>query len=174
MDQKQARASADRFIDTLHAIEGGDTTGIDRMVELFAENAELTNPIIERAGSPRSGRNQVATFWQNYRASFTDIQSEFYDITSSERAAGLFWRSTGTLATGAPLAYEGVSLLEFDDTGKIARFKGYFDSDQVVAKPATAATAQPQANTHPAEQADTAQGVQSVAHAATPPATPAE
>jgi ketosteroid isomerase-like protein len=136
MDQQQARASADRFIDTLHGIEDGNAESIERMVDLFSDNAELSNPIIERTGGQRAGRSQVAAFWQNYRASFREIRSEFYDITSSERAAGLFWRSTGTLATGTPLAYDGVSLLEFDDSGKIARFKGYFDSSQVVTKAA--------------------------------------
>ena len=131
MDQQNVRLTAERFIHELHAIEDGDSEGIDRIVDLFADDAQLSNPIIERDGAPRSGREQIAAFWQNYRTTFKDIHSEFFDVTASERAAGLFWRSTGTHLTGSPVDYEGVSRLEFDDSGKIARFKGYFDSRQM-------------------------------------------
>lgn len=131
MDQQQIKGIADRFITELHSIEDGDAAGVDRIVDLFADNAELTNPIIERDGSERTGRDQIAEFWREYSTTFKNIHSEFFDITASDHSAGLFWRSTGTNATGQPLEYEGVSLLELDDTGKIARFKGFFDSRQV-------------------------------------------
>jgi hypothetical protein len=131
MDQQQVMAIADRFITELRCIEDGDTAGIDRIVDMFADDAELTNPIIERDGSGRAGRDQIADFWREYGATFKNIHSEFFDITASDHSAGLFWRSTGSDATGQPLEYEGVSLLELDDRGKIRRFKGFFDSRQV-------------------------------------------
>lgn len=134
MDQQTIRNIAERFIHELHAIEDGDSHGVNRIVDLFADDAQLSNPIIEREGAPRSGREQIAAFWQNYRTTFKDIHSEFSDVTASDRAAGLFWRSTGTHLTGSPVDYEGVSLLELDDRGKIARFKGYFDSNQITTK----------------------------------------
>ncbi len=137
MDQQTAQQTAERFINALHAIENGDQAGIDRIVDLFADDAQLSNPIIQRDGPPRAGREQIAAFWQNYRTTFKDIHSEFFDVTSSNRAAGLFWRSTGTHLTGSPIDYEGVSLLEFDDSGKIARFQGFFDSSKVVTKATT-------------------------------------
>lgn len=46
-------------------------------------------------------------------------------------SAGLFWRPAGTNAHGQPLQYEGVSLLELNEDGKIARFNGFFDSKQI-------------------------------------------
>ena len=137
MEQNNTRQGAERFIAELHSIEGGDADGIARIVELFADDAQLSNPIIEREGGPRAGREQIAAFWQNYRATFRDIHSEFFDVTSSDRAAGLFWRSTGTYLTGSPIDYEGVSLLEFDEGGKIARFKGFFDSSQIATRAST-------------------------------------
>ena len=98
---------------------------------MFADNAELTNPMINRDGSGRTGHDQIADFWREYSTAFKNIHSEFFDITASDHSAGLFWRSTGTNANGQPLEYEGVSLLDLDDNGKIARFKGFFDSRQV-------------------------------------------
>ena len=131
MDQQQVKGIAELFITELHCIEDGDAAGINRIVDMFSDSAELANPIIERNGSGRTGRDQIADFWREYSAAFQHIHSEFFDITASDHSAGLFWRSTGTNATGQPLEYEGVSLLELDDTGKIARFKGFFDTRQV-------------------------------------------
>jgi ketosteroid isomerase-like protein len=131
MDQQQVKGIADRFITELHRIEDGDAAGIDGIANMFADDAELTNPLIGRDGSILSGRDQIAEFWREYRSTFRDIRSEFFDITASDHSAGLFWRTAGTNANGQPLQYEGVSLLELNEDGKIARFKGFFDSKQI-------------------------------------------
>lgn len=134
MDQQQVNSIAQQFIAELHAIEEGDANGIERIVEMFADDARLSNPIIERDGNERSGREQIADFWRNYCTSFKEIHSDFFEVTASDHSAGLFWRSTGTDANGQPLTYEGVSLLTLDDAGKIQEFKGFFDSRQVTIK----------------------------------------
>ena len=131
MDQEQAKNIASQFIGQLHRVEEGDESGIDSLVAMFSDDAHLSNPIIERQGGERAGRDAIAAFWRNYRASFGEIHSEFYDVTASDHSAGLFWRTVGTGAGGQPLDYEGVSLLTFDDSGKISGFKGYFDSERV-------------------------------------------
>nr|WP_243489031.1 nuclear transport factor 2 family protein [Massilia violaceinigra] len=74
-------------------------------------------PIVEHGA-----REQVAAFWRSYRASFGTVRSSFSHITADRHCAGLFWRSTGTGAHGRPVGYDGVTLLEFDETGKITRF----------------------------------------------------
>ncbi len=131
MNQEQTRSQAHQFISQLQRLEDGDAGALDRLLDLFAEDAHLSNPIIEREGRERVGREDIAAFWRTYRATFGSVHSEFFDITSSERCAGLFWRSAGTGPLGYPLEYEGVTLLEFDESGKIARFRGYFDSEKV-------------------------------------------
>jgi len=131
MNQDQAKTQASYFIHQLQQLEDGNPAAIDTLVELFADNAHLSNPLIEREGRERVGRDEIAAFWRTYRATFGSIHSEFFDVTASERCAGLFWRSAGTGPLGQPLDYEGVTLLEFDDSGKIARFRGYFDSEKV-------------------------------------------
>ncbi|HEY8609086.1 MAG TPA: nuclear transport factor 2 family protein [Noviherbaspirillum sp.] len=133
MDQQQVRSMAETFIARLHSVEQGESAGVDTIVEMFADDAELSNPLVERTGHERKGRDQIAQFWREYRGVFRDIHSEFTDVTASDHSAGLFWRSTGTDAGGKPLEYEGVSLLTFNEDGKIRHFKGYFDSRQVSA-----------------------------------------
>lgn len=137
MNQEQTRAQASQFINQLQQLEDGDPAAIDTLVALFADDAHLSNPIIEREGRARVGRDEIAAFWRTYRATFGSVRSEFFDVTASDRCAGLFWRSAGTGPLGHRLDYEGVTLLEFDDSGKIARFRGYFDSEKmrVAARP---------------------------------------
>lgn len=126
MDQQQARRHALNFIDQLRRLEDGDASAAEALAALFADNAQLRNPIADHAG-----REQIAAFWRSYRASFGTVQSTFAHITVGDHCAGLFWRSTGSGPHGQPVDYEGVTLLEFDGSGKIMRMRGYFDSRDV-------------------------------------------
>lgn len=128
MNPEQVNQVAQQFIDQLHRLEEGDPSGVDEMVGLFADDAELSNPLIEHDTGSRSGRNGVAHFWQEYKSSFRDIHSEFTDVTVSPQSAGLFWESSGTDVSGKPLQYKGVSQLVLNDAGKIRSFTGYFDT----------------------------------------------
>ncbi len=134
MNYQQSREKAESFIAALQRVENDEPASLEQIVELFAESAELTNPAIEREGDARKGREQIARFWENYKASFQEIRSEFFKVTANENSAGLFWRSTGSHVSGDPLSYEGVSLLDFDEQGKIVRFKGFYDSQEVAIK----------------------------------------
>ena len=131
MDQQHIREAAQRFIGQLDRLEQGDPGATDDLLALFADDAHLTNPIIEHAGGERVGRDAIADFWRAYRGSFGHIHSEFHDITAGEQSAGLFWHSQGAGPDGQPVSYDGVTLLNFDDGGRITRLKGYFDRDQV-------------------------------------------
>ena len=136
MNEQQANLLANRFIEQLHRLEDGDRTVADHLADMFADNAELTNPAIERDGSSLHGREQIAAFWREYADTFGEIHSEFFDLTTSPHSAGLFWRSTGTSRSGEALDYDGVSLLVFDQDGKIARFQGFFDTRRLAVKEA--------------------------------------
>lgn len=135
MDQQQIKSKADDFIERLHRVEDGDPESVETLVELFADDAELSNPVAERNGRAYHGRDAVERFWREYRSLFREVHSEFVDVTAGDHSAGLFWRSSGVDASGAKLEYEGVSLLVFDDEGKITRFRGYFDSNSLHHRP---------------------------------------
>ena len=133
MDNRQVAQLADRFIGELHRLEQGDAQGVETLADLFADDAELTNSIIEadEAKSRRYGREEIAQFWREYGESFQGVHSDFFDVTANDHSAGLFWRSRGNDVSGQSLEYEGVSLLVFDDAGKIKQFKGYFNQAQM-------------------------------------------
>lgn len=133
MDDQQIKGLADQFIGRLHQLEQGDIADAEALAELFSDDAELSNSIIEADGakSRRDGREEIVQFWREYRESFQAIRSEFIDITANQHSAGLFWTSDGSDANGQALRYEGVSLLIFDESGKIKNFKAYFDQAQL-------------------------------------------
>ncbi|MES3023585.1 MAG: nuclear transport factor 2 family protein [Pseudomonadota bacterium] len=131
MNAEQTREAAGRFIARLQQLEQGQDNAVDGVAELFSGDAKLSNPILEREGRERSGRDDIAAFWRAYGATFGTIRSDFFEVTINDHSAGLFWHSRGTGPHGQPIDYDGVTLLQFDESGQIARFKSYFDRDQV-------------------------------------------
>ena len=129
---QQSQELAQRFIQALHQLEDQGDAALDGLLGLFADDACLRNPILQREHHERHGRDDIAAFWRQYRASFSDIRSEFSEVTANDHAAGLFWRARGADPSGQPVEYDGVTLLRLSDDGRIADFQGYFDSRDVV------------------------------------------
>jgi limonene-1,2-epoxide hydrolase len=110
------------FIDALQVLER-DRDPTD-MIGLFVENSEIGNIVSSRKFIGLAGADE---FWETYRDTFGEVTSTFRNIIVSDGRAALEWTTTGTSSAGAPIAYEGVSILEMAD-GKITRFRAYFDA----------------------------------------------
>ncbi len=122
---------AQQFIVALHEFELGGADSADALIALFSTDARLTNSALKLSNVERQGIAGVREFWIKYRASFGELRSEFFQVTTNDCAAGLFWTSKGTDSNGQPVEYDGVSLLVFDEEGKIALFRGYYDTRQL-------------------------------------------
>ncbi len=131
MNQQQVKQGAQQFIDALHTLEQGDASNTDAIVELFSDDATLVNASLKLAGEQRQGKEGAKQFWREYRRTFGEAYSDFFQVTVNEEAAGLFWTTKGTGNDGQPMEYDGVSLLVFNDEGKISRFRGYFDTREL-------------------------------------------
>ena len=130
-----------QFIDALQVLERDREP--TQMIGLFTENSETGNVVSSRefcceklclscrGGAPpghgHSGSDGARAFWVTYRNTFGEVASSFRNVIVGDGRAALEWTTTGTSPTGAPIAYEGVSILEMAD-GKITRFRAYFDS----------------------------------------------
>ena len=122
---EKTRPVAERFMTALQAFEsGGDA---DPLVGLFREDAEC----VSLAHAER-GRDGVRRFWEEYRRAFATVRSEFTAALFADAGASLEWTSEGTLPTGAPITYRGVSILEVDGD-RVSRFRTYYDSAAFVA-----------------------------------------
>jgi ketosteroid isomerase-like protein len=115
------RASA--FAEALQTFE--QDRDLDAFARVFAPDAELLRP--EQRGGEQ-GEDGVRTFWQQYLDQFASIRSEFSRVVGSGPLGELEWTSKGSLGSGNEVEYEGVSLLEFDDQGRVTRFATYYDT----------------------------------------------
>lgn len=114
--------NSQQFITALRKLE--DENDVEPLVSLYADDAVLCNPELER---PMHGRDGARRFWRGYRDTFRDIHSEFRVVVDGQSSAALEWVSGGTLAAGdQPIEYPGVSVLEWRDD-RITRFAAYFD-----------------------------------------------
>ncbi|CAA9413444.1 nuclear transport factor 2 family protein [uncultured Nocardioides sp.] len=112
---------ADGFASALQQLEGGDE---DALLAQFADSVTLFRPEVKH----QEGESDPQAFWKAYRDQFSDISTEFTHVAEAGDIAMLEWESTGTLTTDRPISYRGVSLLTFDDDGKVSRFATYYDT----------------------------------------------
>ena len=131
MDSQQARTLAEQFIDALHKLEQGSEQDVDELVSMYSDDARLTNAALKLSGEEHTGQDGARTFWTQYRRTFGQARSEFFQVTVNDEAAGLFWTTKGTYNDGQPLEYDGVSLLVFNQNGKISLFRGYYDTREI-------------------------------------------
>lgn len=125
-------ATAKLFAQTLQQIEkDGDPAAL---VELFADDAELENLATK---SPLKGRDGATQFWQKYLDGFERVESKFTHTHESDGVAVLEWVSEGTLPTGQPIRYRGVSVLELKGE-QVRKFRTYYDSAAFVTPAAEA------------------------------------
>ena len=114
--------TAEKFMQTLQQIE--ENKNVEPLVSLFTEDAQLSNLATP---SPLQGKDGARQFWQKYLSVFQRIHSKFTNVVESNGSAVLEWISEGTLTSGEPLKYQGVSIIETVD-GKVQRFRTYYDS----------------------------------------------
>jgi len=119
--------TAERFMAALQQAE--QRKDASPLVEFFGDDAELSN-LAHR--QQKHGREGAREFWEGYLAVFDRVSSEFTNVVVSDTGAALEWVARGTLAGGAPIDYEGVSVLETAD-GRVRRFKTYYDTAAFVA-----------------------------------------
>jgi len=117
-----ASETAEKFMQTLQEIEANKN--VELLVSLFTEDAELTNLATP---SPLQGKDGARQFWQKYLSIFQQIHSKFTNVVESNGSAVLEWTSEGSLTSGEPLRYQGVSIIETVN-GKVQRFRTYYDS----------------------------------------------
>jgi ketosteroid isomerase-like protein len=121
----------EEFAAALHDLEsGGD---LDAFIAVFADDVDHYRPETQQHLDGLAG---ARSFWKQYLATFDQISSDFSRVVDGEVGV-LEWTSTGQLAGGTPISYAGVSLLDFDDGGKVTRFATYFDTQAFGPEPAT-------------------------------------
>jgi ketosteroid isomerase-like protein len=121
------------FAEQLNDLEASGN--VDRFVsEAFRRDAELTRP---ESHQQLQGNEGARVFWQQYLAYFDTIRSDFSRVTDTGPLSVLEWQSKGRLRGGGDITYRGVSVLDFDEDGQIARFATYYDTTPFHTTPTT-------------------------------------
>ncbi len=128
MENTQTKEAADKFIAALHELEQGTEDQVDGIVALFAEDAKIVNTALLLSDQTLSGPNGAREFWTEYKKTIGTGKSDFHHITTGDSSAGLFWKTT---VKDGESVYDGSTLLDFNDEGKIQFFQGYYDTRQL-------------------------------------------
>ncbi|PQV64344.1 SnoaL-like domain-containing protein [Abditibacterium utsteinense] len=134
METTQIEAKAKEFIDALHALEQGRADDANQLAALFAQNATLRNAALDNKEAEIKGADQILRFWIEYKETLGEVFSRFHHVIASDKAAGLFWTTTGVNPAGEAVNYHGSTLLQFGSEGKIEFFRGYYDTRELVVK----------------------------------------
>ena len=118
----------ERFTAALHRIDSD--RDVAPMLELTGDDAELMK-LDER--NETSGKDGAKTFWEDYRNVFGDLETTFTGSVIGETSAALEWTSTGTLRSGSPFTYRGVTVIEGDEN-RLTGVRTYYDSAAFVQK----------------------------------------
>jgi len=128
----------EQFIEALRELE--ENREFEAMVGLYAEGSEVGNI---HAPEKFTGPTGAREFWTKYRETFGEVRSTFRNRIINDKRAALEWTTEGTTANGAPVNYEGVSILEIEGD-RITRFCAYFDPEALgrqIERAATTTTA---------------------------------
>ena len=112
---------AQTFMDALKTTESERNP--DTLVALFTDDATLER----MTHKTYEGKADAESFWQEYLEPFSEIATEFFNVTEDDDGAVLEWESKGTLEGGKAIHYRGVSSLSFDGD-KVGAFRTYYDS----------------------------------------------
>ncbi|MDB5328535.1 MAG: hypothetical protein JWM57_4104 [Phycisphaerales bacterium] len=119
--------NADIFKKTLQQAE--ETRDVAPLVALFGDDATIDSPAREHKFS---GRVEIQKFWHEYIEAFATVRSSFTTDHTIGDTSVLQWVSEGTLPTGRPIKYRGVTIVTFRGY-KVSTFTTYYDSAAFVA-----------------------------------------
>ncbi|MGY1708929.1 nuclear transport factor 2 family protein [Geodermatophilus sp. SYSU D00758] len=112
----------ERFTDALHHLDAERDP--QPLVDLARDDTRLVKLDEHHEARGQDGARQ---FWQDYRDVFGDIETTFTHSVVGEGSAALEWTSTGTLRSGKPFTYRGVTVIEGDED-RLSGVRTYYDS----------------------------------------------
>jgi hypothetical protein len=102
---------------------------VKALAQLFSKHSHIES--MTSLSHADSETTSASAFWQHYVMAFSEIESEFTNVTDDGQTAVLEWISRGRLAMGLPIEYSGVSILRYE-RGQIIEFRTYFDSAALI------------------------------------------
>ena len=98
----------------------------DAIADLYATDATVEDPV---GGEVHIGRQSIRGFYSNVPG--TNNETEVVTLRALGNEVAFFWRLIADLGEGGKMSIEIISVMTFDDDGKIASMKAYWGPDNI-------------------------------------------
>jgi steroid delta-isomerase len=98
----------------------------DAVADLYATDATVEDPV---GGEVHIGRKAIHGFYANVPG--TNNETEVVTLRALGNEVAFFWRLIVDLGEGGKMSIEIISVMTFDDDGKIASMKAYWGPDNI-------------------------------------------
>jgi steroid delta-isomerase len=98
----------------------------DAIADLYATDATVEDPV---GGEVHIGRQAIHGFYSNVPG--TNNETEVLTLRALGNEVAFFWRLIVDLGEGGKMSIEIISVMTFDDDGKIASMKAYWGPDNI-------------------------------------------
>jgi steroid delta-isomerase len=95
-----------------------------RLLQHYADDAVVEDPV---GTPPMVGKPAIAAYLASFPTLFNQMKLYSLDIKPGGQEAGVTWRIRFTTKTGKVFFLEGIGWFKFNDQGKIAHEKQFFD-----------------------------------------------
>jgi steroid delta-isomerase len=109
------------------------TRAMDKQAWLntFAENAISHDPV----GAPSiNGQEKLAEFFDTITAAFKEVGLTEQDVFIAGNSAAVKWLGRGISKQGKKVHFEGIDIIEVNDSGKIQTVHAYWNPAEMVAQ----------------------------------------
>ena len=103
----------------------------ERWVDLFAEDAVSYDPVGHPATHIHEG---YQAFFQRMRATFEQLEATTEDIFVAGNEAAVKWTMQGVSIQGKPVTFEGITIYEMNEAGKIQTTRAYWNPEALMAQ----------------------------------------
>jgi steroid delta-isomerase len=98
----------------------------DAIADLYATDATVEDPV---GGEVHIGRQAIHGFYSNVPG--TNNETEVVTLRALGNEVAFFWRLIVNIGEGGKMTMEIISVMTFDDDGKIASMKAYWGPDNI-------------------------------------------
>jgi len=110
------------------AIRSGD---IPAVVRTFADDAITHDPV----GTPANeGHQKIEEFFQTVTAAFKEVGLTEEQVFIAGNSAAVKWTGRGVSKQGRDVKFEGIDIIEVNESGKIQRLNAYWNPAEMVAQ----------------------------------------
>ena len=115
-------ARYERTVEAYFAAFGRGDSG--PWLALFADGAVSHDPV---GTPPASGRQELGQIWNVMTAPFEKLRVVARAVFYAGSGAAAHWSAQGTAAAGGSVRFEGISVFEFAEDGRIQTVMSYWD-----------------------------------------------